>query len=115
MKALLTALFPPGVPAVTRWRLAVCTALAFVCIHVVFAHGLLPYAGSGFAYADDVKSIKVELIGKTTFDTRVLQCKSLADPNQSARNFYAQRMRELKQKYREVAGVDFDEPRCEEL
>lgn len=49
----LIELFPPDVPRLVRWRLAVSLAIAMFCIHIAWACGLMPNA-SGFARADEV-------------------------------------------------------------
>lgn len=121
MKEAISALFPPGVPALVRWRLAVFAVLVVMIGHVIWACGWLDRfgVGGGFAYAadmirvsDDVSSIKVELIEQKLFDTRVRQCSA---QSREPRIFYSEKLQELMRRYRELTESDYNPPQCTEL
>jgi hypothetical protein len=120
MKELIRVLFPPGVPAVTQWRLAMFAAVLALYVHVGIACG---YGGRfgvpGFAAASDVvrlrqdvTAIRTENIEQQLFDTRVHQC---AAQTTEPRRFYLERFQELLRRYKESTGSEYRAPECSEL
>jgi hypothetical protein len=124
LKSVLSSLFPPGVPAVARWRLAMFAAVLMLLVHVAWACGWLSRLGlgDGFAYAsdvvkvrDDVSSVKVELLEQQIWDTRVRQCELVnKEGNDSAASAYGQRVTQLLSKYQALTGRTYPVLSCRE-
>jgi len=94
----LIELFPPDVPRLVRWRLAVSLALAMFCIHIAWACGLMPNA-SGFARADDVDE-KISAAVDTIYKEIGKVAKQQADTDEVVKDIRAEqiatRLRELR-------------------
>lgn len=94
----LIELFPPDVPRLVRWRLAVSLALAMFCIHIAWACGLMPNA-SGFARADDVDE-KISAAVDTLYKEIGKVAKQQADTDEVVKDIRAEqiatRLRELR-------------------
>ena len=98
VKDALIELFPPDVPRLVRWRLAVSLALAMFCIHIAWACGLMPNA-SGFARADDVDE-KISAAVDTLYKEIGKVAKQQSDTDEVVKEIRAEqiatRLRELK-------------------
>ena len=121
LKTALASLFPPGVPAVARWRLAMFAAIVLLFAHVAWACGWLKWLGigEGFAYAgevvkvrDDVSSLKVELIEQQIWETRVRQCEAVRGGYDMTA--YGQRVTQLLAKYQALTNRTFPLLSCRE-
>ena len=115
LKDLLEFLIPPRDDRpenIRRWRISIGLAMVILYGHVLLACGWLQTLGfSGFAYASDVKSIKVELLEQRIFDARLRQCTATS---QESRQFYASKVQELLSKFREAEG-QYRLPTCDEV
>lgn len=119
LKDLLEFLIPPRDDRpenIRRWRISIGLAMVILYGHVLLACGWLQSLGfSGFAYASDVKSIKVELLEQRIFDARLRQCTATS---QESRQFYASKVQELLSKFREAegrTGGQYRLPTCDEV
>ena len=121
LKELGTILFPPDVPAVIKWRLAVFATIIVIVAHAMWGHGWLSGIGlgDGYAYADSLKSVRADvsqiqaaLTEQRIFDLRIRQCEA---DTQEQKRFYTQRVQELMNEYRAITGTEYRLPACEEL
>lgn len=115
MKALLEFFIPPrddDPETHRRWRIAVGFAVFVLSCSTLLSYGILkPLGFQGFASAETVKSIEIELLEKHIFDTRLLQCNANTP---ESRKFYAAKVQELLSKFRKAEG-QYQLPRCEEV
>lgn len=122
MKDAIKELFPPGVPPVLKWRLAMFASGVLFLFHIAWACGWLQSFGfgSGFASAaeldrrvtvveDNVKDIKLSLIEQNIFVAKESECTA-TDPQ--ARRFFASRVQTLSREYHLIAKVPFNIPPC---
>jgi hypothetical protein len=122
MKDAIKELFPPGVPPVLKWRLAVFAVVVLFLFHIAWACGWLESTGlgSGFASASElnsrvsavegnVKDIKLSLIEQSIFDAKESECTA-TDPQ--ARRFFASRVQTLSREYQALSGYVFSIPPC---
>ena len=105
MNEMLKELFPPDVPPVLRWRLAIFAFALLVVFHIMWACGWLEFMGiSGFAKAADleqrvtkvqnevvglkqgVNEIKIQLLEQSLFDAKERECTAT---DVQARRFFA--------------------------
>lgn len=118
MRDLITAIFPPGVPAVMKWRLSVFVFIVAFLGHVGWACGYLgPIGlGGGFALAADQKATDAKL-------TRILQLqiseriRSLSYERclvigHDAKARKAGEIEEWQMQYRQLSGERYPEPGC---
>lgn len=108
MRDAIKELFPPGIPAIHRWRLVIAGVCAVALAHAALAFGLI---GDGFARNSDVADIKRELLEQQLFDSRLKQCQLPIEQ----RRFYTPRIQDLMRRYREATGVEYRLPPCDEL
>lgn len=98
VKDALIELFPPDVPRLVRWRLAVSAAIALFMVHIAWACGLMPNA-SGFARADDVDE-KISAAVDTIYKEIGKVAKQQADTDEVVKDIRAEqiatRLRELR-------------------
>lgn len=98
VKDALIELFPPDVPRLLRWRLAVSAAIAMTGVHILWACGLMPNA-SGFARADDVDE-KISAAVDTIYKEIGKVAKQQADTDEVVKDIRAEqiatRLRELR-------------------
>jgi hypothetical protein len=120
MKDVLKELFPPEVPQIVKWRLAIFAVVLLFLFHVAWACGWLKWSGigSGFASAADlvkvettVKDIKITLIDQSIFDAKDSECTA-TDPR--ARKFFASRVQTLSREYHTLTGFIFNIPPCKD-
>lgn len=94
----LIELFPPDVPRLVRWRLAISLAIAMFMVHIAWACGLMPNA-SGFARADDVDE-KISAAVDTLYKEIGKVAKQQSDTDEVVKEIRAEqiatRLRELK-------------------
>lgn len=94
----LIELFPPDVPRLVRWRLAVSLAIALFMVHIAWACGLMPNA-SGFARADDVDE-KISAAVDTLYKEIGKVAKQQSDTDEVVKEIRAEqiatRLRELR-------------------
>lgn len=122
MKDALKELFPPGVPPIVKWRLAVFAVVVLFFFHIAWACGWLDHLGfgSGFASATEldrrvgavetnVKDIKLSLIEQSIFDAKESECTA-TDPQ--ARKFFSSRVQTLSREYQALSGFVFSIPPC---
>lgn len=122
MKDAIKELFPPGVPPVVKWRLAMFAIVMLFLFHVAWACGWLEGwgLGSGFASAAEldrrvsaietsVKDIRLSLIEQSLYDAKESECTA-NDP--SAKRFFVLRVQTLSREYQELARVIFNIPPC---
>jgi len=111
MKEALSQLFPPDVPPVTRWRLAMAAGLAG-CI------GFIGWAISpaGFALAGDMKDlqqdvtdIKISIVEQQLYDAKETECTSTSSVSAS---YFAKRVLQLQREFHRLAGFSIDIPPC---
>lgn len=120
MKEIVRLLFPPGVPVVTQWRLALFAAVVILYAHVAIACGFANRFGiPGFAVSSDVAHLRsdvtmlrTENLEQQLFDTRVRQCGAAST---EPRRFYLEKFQELLRRYKEQTGGDYRAPQCSEL
>lgn len=130
-KSLLHALvwiLPPqddSKKAIRRWRYGVFVSLFGLLLAVAFLGGLafnkIP-GFDGFARASAVQSVsmevadvKIQLLDDRLLKMRERQCRAIAEGNTAAMKFAAENMRDLRNEYREITGVEWRTPECEEL
>jgi hypothetical protein len=122
VKDALKELFPPGVPPVLKWRLAMFAAVVLFLFHVAWACGWLESLGlgTGFASASEldrrvsvvetnVKDIKLSLIEQSIFDAKESECTA---SDLQARRFFASRVQTLSREYYALSGFVFSIPPC---
>lgn len=128
MNEMLKELFPPDVPPVLRWRLAIFAFSVLVVFHIVWACGWLEFLGiSGFAKASDleqrvtkvtqevagvkqgVNEIKIQLLEQSIFDAKERECTA---GDVAARRFFASRVLSLSREYYALAGSTINIPPC---
>lgn len=122
MKDAIKELFPPGVPPLLKWRLAVFAMTVLFLFHIAWACGWLSSFGFGTGFAtaaeldlratrveDNVKDIKLSLIEQGIFDAKESECTA-TDPQ--ARRFFASRVQNLSREYQTLARVVFNIPPC---
>jgi hypothetical protein len=117
--SMLKALFEFFIPSLNqnpetkrRWRISIGFAVFCLSTATLHSYGIFsPFGHQGFAYAADVKSIKVELLEQRIFDARLRQCSATS---QESRQFYAEKVQELLRKFRETEG-QYRLPSCEEV
>lgn len=116
LKALFEFFIPPrneDPETNRRWKIAIGFAVFVLSFSTLFGYGILqPLGFSGFAYADDVRSIKVELLEQRIFDARLLQCNANTP---ESRAFYAAKVQELQSKFRQTEGQYPPLPTCAEV
>lgn len=110
MKQVLQEMFPPGVPAVVRWRLMMCAVCMGFLAHIGLACGYFP-GFSGFALAADVSALddKVNTILVLSIETRLRelvqeQCHASTP---SLRATLLQAIDELQAKHRALTGSNY--------
>ncbi len=122
VKEELKVLFPPGVPPILKWRLAIFAVILLFLIHISWACGWLEDwgLGSGFALASEldhrvltvegsVRDIKLSLIEQSLYDAKESECTA-TDP--MAKRFFALRVQTLSREYQDLARVIFNIPPC---
>lgn len=117
--SMLRALFEFFIPPLNqdpetarRWKIAIGFAVLCLSIATLISWGIFqPFGHQGFAYAADVRSIKVELLEQRIFDARLLHCNA---NTAESRKFYASKVQELLNKFRD-AEVNYRLPACEEV
>jgi hypothetical protein len=122
VKDALKELFPPEVPPVLKWRLAVFAVVVLFLFHVAWACGWLEGVGMGTGFASaaeldrrvsvvegNVKDIKLSLIEQSIFDAKESECTA-TDPR--AKRFFALRVQTLSREYQILADVIFNIPPC---
>lgn len=122
MKDALKELFPPGVPPILKWRLAMFAVVVLFLFHVAWACGWLEKfgVGTGFASASEldrrvgavetnVKDIKLSLIEQSLYDAKESECTA-TDPR--AKRFFISRVQTLSREYQSISGFVFDIPPC---
>jgi len=116
MKFIFDLLIPPinaSREAVRRWHMAISLAVVACSVSIPVMFGAVPVIPfSGFAYASDVKDIKVRLLEREIFDSLVRQCGA---KNDESRQFYAQKVQDLLTEYRKIADASYQKPTCREL
>lgn len=115
LKALFEFFIPPldqDPEARRRWSIAIGFAVFCLSTATLHSYGIFsPFGRQGFAYAADVKSIKIELLEQRIFDARLLHCNA---NTAESRRFYAAKVQELLSKFRETEG-QYRLPACEEV
>ena len=121
VKDAIKEIFPPDVPPVTRWRLAMFLAMVGFLFHVLWACSLLP-GFSGFALAadfeqmnKDVTQIRLQLLTNQIFETRIRQCQAITTDNYDARRFWTEKLIELQRQHILLTGQTYPMPACGEL
>lgn len=129
MKDAIKEIFPPDVPPIVRWRLAIFAMVLLFLFHVAWACGWLETigVGSGFAKASenearfssvtqemvavkrDVKDIKVQLLEQGIFDAKESECTAT---DATARRFFASRVQSLSREYQTLTSLVFNIPPC---
>lgn len=117
--SMLKALFEFFIPPLDddpekhrRWRIAIGFAVFVLSVSTLFSYGIFTWLGfQGFARADDMKSIKVELLEERIFGVRLLHCNATTV---ESRQFYAAKVQELLRKFRETEG-QYRLPSCDEV
>lgn len=121
-KDIASALFPPGIPAIARWRLVIFASVAVLMFHVAWACGWLGYIGlgNGFAYAEDVQKVQTDItslrqsiIEQTMFDMQIRRCA--APQGGELRRFLTEKIQRLQNEYRDITGIVYQLPSCEEM
>ena len=122
MKDALKELFPPEVPPVLKWRLAMFAVALLFLFHIAWACGWLSTLGfgSGFASAseldkrvssveDNVKEIKLSLIEQSLYNAKESECTA-TDPQ--AERFFSSRVQALAREYLKLSEFTFNIPPC---
>lgn len=111
MKELLKELFPPDIPPIARWRLAV-----FGCCVYTVMFGFWSVSPYGFAWAGDqealetkVDDIEIILLEQNLFDAKESEC---ASTTVEARRFFSRRVAALSREYQRLAKVQIGIPPC---
>jgi hypothetical protein len=130
----LKELFPPGVPPLLKWRLAMFAFVVLTSAHIFWACGWIPGVG-GFALASDMdqqqqtiaaleKSITTLALNGLRVqlrETRRLQCAAIADtiagvPGAAQRKIvHAAELERLKEEYADLRGQQWTEPSCDSI
>ena len=119
VKDFVQAIFPPDIPPIAKWRLAMAALMALMIMHTAGSYGYLPWT-AGFASVqsvqqidDRVRELQASLLAKDIVDTRVAQCKALAEREEP--RYWTDRLRSLNERYRELTGYPYEVPNCVEL
>lgn len=115
-------IFPPGVPAILRWRLAMFAVVMLMLFHIAWACGWLAYAGlgDGFAHAaevnkvqGDISTLRESILEQQLFDMHIKRC---ASPDGSEiRTYLAEKIQTKQKEYRRITGAIYDLPGCDQL
>ena len=83
MKFIFDLLIPPVTAsreALRRWHIAISLAVIGCTVSIPVMFGSVPFIPfGGFAYASDVRDIKVKLLERDLFDSLVRQCSAKND------------------------------------
>jgi hypothetical protein len=111
MKDAIKELFPPDVPPVTRWRIAIFSVCASMWLFMCWA--LSPY---GFALASDMNRLKGNVdemqltqIEQSIYSLKEWECSST---DKGAERFFSGKIAELNRRYQLLVGAKVDIPPC---
>ena len=96
------------------WYLWAGSSLVCMWLFFWWAIGAWPLEafGQGFARAEDVQGIKVQLLETDVLRARIAQCEA---PTSEVRQFYATRLQRLQREYQALTKNDFPLPTCAEI
>lgn len=111
MKDAIKEIFPPDVPPLVRWRLAIFSTCCSMLVFMSWA--LSPW---GFALAqemnkmrDNVDEMRLSQIEQQVYDVKQMECVST---DLVTERFFANRVMELNRKYRALTRTDVRIPPC---
>lgn len=115
IREVVGELFPPGVPQLVRWRLAMFAFCVFVTFHIAWACGLLP-GFSGFAAEAQVKAVedKVDTILKLQIEARLRdlkseKCRAASEP---LKRLLQAEIDNLQHQHKKLDGLVYVLPNC---
>lgn len=116
VKDIAAELFPPGLPRLVRWRLAMFASLMFIYGVLFWMHATHAKAADVSEIAKSVSEIKATLLSKEIVDARIRQCAAInaGDTRGSAR-FWQERLQDLTDQYFKVTKREYPVPSCSEL
>lgn len=88
------------------------TVIAF-WLFAAWTVGLAPAFGAGFASSEDVKGIKVQLLDSSIIQARIQYCTAPAGSRM--KNYFLTQVNEKTREYRDLTGIAYSLPSCEEL
>lgn len=91
-----------------RWR-TILAGLVLVCVLSI------PFSYVTYAKAGDVQDIQIQLLEERMLETRIKQCKAIVESNESAKQFYWEKLNELARKHFELTQVQYTFPACAEI
>ena len=101
-----------------NWRILVALGLMFAVsttiLHMALSFGHIPMF-AGFASAETVQSIQVQLLKRDLRDLRRDQCKAISEQNSPAMSFAVEELDDLLPMYEDIVGRPWRIPDCEEL
>lgn len=103
-------LMPPGVDALTWWRILVGASVSGLILFALWAVG---FFGGGFAEAGDLTEFRAEAKLDRILVRRRDQCQ--AEMGSEARVFYASRVATLAAEYEQLTGKRPHIPDCDQL
>ena len=89
------------------------TSVLFFWFYAAWSLGLTPALGAGFASSEDVKGIKIHLLDESIIHARIQYCT--APRGTPMKQYFLTQVNEKIREYREVTGVNYNLPACEEL
>jgi hypothetical protein len=111
IKEVLDELFPPGIPKLVRWRMAIFAFGVGTFFFILWC--VSPY---GFVRADDfnalkanVSDVQVTLLEQSIFSAKDSECLST---DESARLYFRTRVFSLSREYYKLTGLQSNIPPC---
>jgi len=118
--SIVEALIPPrdGEDRMYKWRVAVSLSIALLTItlagHLLYAAGALPgYENEAFVARNDLNQLADVTLTKAIYEAKKEQCSAPA--GSKARSTYSQLVDRYVRQYKELTGIVFDEPECDDL
>lgn len=98
----------------STYRVAITTtSMVFFWIFIAWSLGLTPAFGSGFARAEDVKSVQASLLENAIIEARIRYCTA---PNgHPTKSFFLKAVNAKLVEYKDLTDSDYPLPLCEEL
>ncbi len=96
----------------TRVVLTTSSVLVF-WVYAAWSLGLAPALGAGFASSEDVRGIKVYLLGESIVQARIQYCT--APRGTLMKQYFLAQVNEKTREYRDITGDVYRLPACEEL
>ncbi len=89
------------------------TSVIIFWFYMSWSLGLAPAFGAGFASSEDVRGIKVQLLGEAIINARIQYCT--AHRGTPMKQYFLKQVNEKTREYRDITGASYALPLCEEL